>query len=299
VPFEYARIETQVIEALPELRPAAERYWADMGGPGEDGAPYILFSDVVQTYVHVLLALPESLARDRPLARAYELVDRMLDSADKDVRDLAYIEMLEAESPWWYARSLPFLGLTAQAELDQWEGGWRESAGKGAEADVEREIIDLYDVREIVLQQIQAEGVSLPQIPGITSPRPWQLLSGIDVARDNADAVAFVSGFGTTIPYVLCPVADVSCDEGALERLAGDLFDIDGNEPGHRWKAQARLYRIMLGERVWNLGRGRSGEHARWRGSLWIAGRFEELGLGQPIRDVLAGRIPGLSIERR
>jgi len=290
VRFEYVSIETQVVEFLPELRPAAERYWADEGPPGEDSGPYALFGSVVTPFVEVLLAMPKGGGRDRLLARAYELVDGMLgQERDIDVHDLAYVEVLEWMGPWWYSRSLPFLGPRAIAELDRWEDDWRARSAQPAKADQEREIIDIYGVRDVVLAELTDEGITVGQIPGISAPRQWQRLPGIETARAVPDAVAFVSCYGTSQPYVLSPIADVVCEEVALERLARDLADAESGEPNRGSKAQAGFYRIAEGERVWGMADGSGRKHSRWTGRLWIVEQFAAKGLEESIRNVLAG----------
>lgn len=295
MPFEYSAIETQIIEALPELRPAAERYWDDEGPPGEDSGPYIFFSSVVTTYVDVLLAMPEGGGRDRLLARAYGLIDGMLDrQSEKDVRDLAYIEFLESMGLWWYSRSVRFLGPNAVAELFRWEPGWRTRPPEHAEADPDRDIIDIYGVRDIVLAELAGEGVQIAQVPGISAPRRWQPLPEIETARAIPDAVAFVSCYGTSVPYVLCPIAEVACEQTSLERLAMDLADIEHREPNQRSKARAGFYRIAKGERVWGMTGAEGREHSRWTGRVWIADQFVAKGLERSIRDVLAGRSAGI-----
>ena len=295
MPFQSSTIEMQVIEALPELRPAAERYWADEGPPGEDSGNYIFFWFVVTRYVEVLLAMPEGRGRDRLLARAYGLIDGMLDQhSERDVRDLAYIEFLESMSPWWHSRSLPFLGPNAISELDRCEPAWRMRSPVHAEADLEREISDLYGVRDIVLAELADEGVQIAQVPGISAPRTWQPVPGIELARAMPDAVAFVSCFGTSEPYVLCPIAEVACDDASLERLAMDLADIENMEPNQRSKARTGFYRIAEGERVSGMTGPDGDKHPRWKGSLWIADQFAAKGLEESIRDVLAGRRAGL-----
>lgn len=295
MPFEYSAIETQIIEALPELRPAAERYWDDEGPPGEDSGPYIFFSSVVTTYVDVLLAMPEGGGRDRLLARAYGLIDGMLDrQSEKDVRDLAYIEFLESMGLWWYSRSVRFLGPNAVAELFRWEPGWRTRPPEHAEADPDRDIIDIYGVRDIVLAELAGEGVQIAQVPGISAPRSWQPLPGIETTRAIPDAVAFVSCYGTSVPYVLCPIAEVACEQTSLERLAMDLADMEHREPNQRSKARAGFYRIAKGERVWGMTGAEGREHSRWTGRVWIADQFVAKGLERSIRDVLAGRSAGI-----
>ena len=290
MPFQYSTIETQVIEALPELRPAAEHYWADEGAPGEDSGNYIFFWHVVTRYVEVLLAMPEGGGRDRLLVRAYGMIEAMLDpQSDKDVHNLAYIEFLESMWPWWYSRSLTFLGPNAIAELDRCEPGWRARSPEHAEADPARDIIDIYGVRDIVLDELADEGVQIAQVPGISAPRAWQALPGIEMARAMPDAVAFVSCFGTSVPFVLCPIAEVVCEEASLERLAMDLADIEHREPNQRSKAQAGFYRIAKGERVWGMTGDDGRKHSRWTGRLWITNRFVVKGLEKSIRDVLAG----------
>ena len=289
MPFEYSALEAQVVDALPELRPAAEHYWADEGAPGEDSGNYIFFWHVVSRYVEVLLAMPEGGGRDRLLARVYELVEGMLDAqSDKDVHDLAYIEFIESV-PWWDSRSRPFLGPNAIAKLG---GPWPTPSR--AEADPERDIIDIYGVRDIVLIELADEGVRVAQIPGISAPRTLAPLPGIEIARATPDAVAFVSCFGTSVPFVLCPIAEVVCDEASLERLAMDLADIEHREPNQREKARAGFYRIAKGERVSGMTDGAGRKHSRWIGRLWIADQFAAKGFEKSIRDVLAGRSAGL-----
>ena len=45
----YRDIERQIVERLPELRPAAEYYWQVQGEPGSAPGPYILFEDMFGT----------------------------------------------------------------------------------------------------------------------------------------------------------------------------------------------------------------------------------------------------------
>jgi hypothetical protein len=293
LPFAYQTIEMQIVEALPELRTVAEHYWAEEGPPGEDSGPYIFVSSVFQAYVEVLLAMPDSPGRDRLLTRAFALIEEMFGAADQMVRDLAYIEFLEYMTPWWYARCRSFLGPRCAGTV--WE--WAKTADAMAGPDTEREIIDLHGVRGVVLTELSSEGVEPTLVPGISAPRTWQRLPGLEAARGLPDAVAFVSGFGTSHPYVICPAVDVACDGASLERLAGDLFDIEGEEPGQRWKAQVGFYRIARGERVWGMSHGGSRAYARWTGHLWVAELFEARGLAGKIRNVLAGSSPSLAAD--
>ncbi len=124
-PLRFVNIEEALVDALPELRPAAERYWSAEGRPGEDTGAYSFYEHVFGTYLEILLALAPSFTRDRLLKRAFFFVDAMLMSSDEEVTNLACIALLEGRDPWWLTRAMPFLGPLALDALDECFEGWR------------------------------------------------------------------------------------------------------------------------------------------------------------------------------
>jgi hypothetical protein len=62
--FRYSHIEQQLVEALPEIRPAADFYWQTDGAPGQDSRPYIFFEQLFASYVEVLLWLTRRCSRE-------------------------------------------------------------------------------------------------------------------------------------------------------------------------------------------------------------------------------------------
>src|SRR5688572_17629744 len=167
--FTYKNIERQVVETLPELRPAAECYWQVEGEPGSDSGPYMFFESLFGSYVTILLAMAKSPRRDRMLQRAFEFADAMLLKGDDQVRHLAFMGLLESRGPWWWLRAEPFMGPAAKRELDTYEPSWR-SAAAGVEAD-DAMFIDLYGVRSVIARELAEEGVSLDGVPGVTHAR--------------------------------------------------------------------------------------------------------------------------------
>ena len=288
-PLRYESIEAQIVERLPELRPAAERYWEREGPPGQDSGPYIFVGDLFAKYVEVLLAMGESRVRDYLLARAFELLDAMLASADRNVRDLAFIEFLENADPWWLGRATSFLGSKAQAELKTYNSDWPRGIDVKAASDLERDIIDLFGIRDVVMAEIGADVVGDRDVPGISAPREWQTLPSLEVAREVEGAVVFVACYGTSRPYVVAPARQVLCDADTLRRLAADLATRDGEEPDQKSKAGVYFFPIRTGERVWQMNHEKADPHARWEGVLWISRRVKELGLEPGVREVLAG----------
>src|SRR5688572_20518160 len=93
--FRYSHIEQQLVDARPEIRPAAEFYWQTEGAPGEDSLPYVLLQELFADYIEVLLWLPPSPRRDELLRRAFSVSEQMFESADRDVRDLVAIGLFE------------------------------------------------------------------------------------------------------------------------------------------------------------------------------------------------------------
>lgn len=274
----YQSIEQQLADALPELQPAVDVYAKVEGPPGEDPGAYIFFESMFACYVEVLLAMRDSSRRSRLLARAFGFVEEMLHSDDRDVRDLAVIGLFEGRELWWWGRALPFLGPASKAELNRPEPQWTEAALLACGPEPERAIIDCYGVRDALSREFQPEGYGVMEFPGITAPRSWERLPDLDHARREDSAVAFLSCFGTSHPYVVCPVAEIHCDEPVLLKLARDLADIDQREPNQNEKAQVAFFRILPHERVWNMKVG-STEHARFDGKMWIAEQFVHRGL--------------------
>lgn len=165
----YGEIERQVVEVLPELRPAAEQYWKVEGPPGSDSGPFIFFGATVDSYVTILLAMPDSPRRDHILRRAFSMIETMLLQDDDAVRDLAFIGLLESRGAWWWRRALPFMGPASQGELDRYEPWWRgETAASTAD---DAEFIDLYGVRAIIARELADDGISLDDVPGATHIR--------------------------------------------------------------------------------------------------------------------------------
>lgn len=173
--LDYGQFEDQLTEALPEIKPAAESYWAQEGRPGEDCGNYIFFEDMFALYVEMLLLMPSSPKRDGLLHRSFAFVEDMLASDAREVANLAYIGLLEWNSGWWYVRAMPFLGPRAIAELDRYDPRWRACLGGSPEPSAEDPPSFLHDrfcVREVIAAELAGEGVSLTDVPGRTAGKP-------------------------------------------------------------------------------------------------------------------------------
>lgn len=152
MPLTYSRIEEQLTDALPEIRPAAERYWRDEGAEGQDSGAYIFIEDLFAKYVEMLLATDPSTGRDYLLRRACDFVEQMMASHDDKIVDLAYVGIFEGRAPWWWARAAPFLGSRTTSVLDHFQPEWRSyatTADRPTDGE-RRDIIDLYGVREVI-----------------------------------------------------------------------------------------------------------------------------------------------------
>jgi hypothetical protein len=170
MPLLYRRIEEQLAEALPEIRPAAERYWRAEGPPGADSGPYIFIESMFATYLEVLLALNASPTRDHLLRRAFSFVDEMLQSQGREVANLAVVGIFEGRAPWWWVRVKPYLSATGSQQLDRFEPDWRLHASSDQQPTLKekRDIIDLFGVRSVIMSELAADGVAPDDVPGVT-----------------------------------------------------------------------------------------------------------------------------------
>lgn len=161
--FNYSQIELQLVEALPEIQPAADFYWQTEGAPGQDSGPYIFFEQLFATYVELLLWLPSSPRRDDLLRRAFAVFERMFESADRDVRDLVAIGLFEGRDPAWLKRAKPFVGRCAAGWLAAYHDGWRDCSAVNDR--IVPKILDGYHVRTVIARELQLPEA---QVPGET-----------------------------------------------------------------------------------------------------------------------------------
>jgi hypothetical protein len=159
----YADIERQIVEALPEIRAAAEFYWKTEGDPGQDSGPYIFFEQLFATYVEVLLWLPVGPRRDELLSRAFDLVEQMLGSMDRDVQNLAAIGFYEDRDPAWLKRARAFVGSHGRAYLNGYHPLWPECIA--ANDQIPPEILDGYHVRAVIARELS---LHMKEVPGTT-----------------------------------------------------------------------------------------------------------------------------------
>ena len=161
--FRYPDIERQIVEALPEIRPAAEFYWKTEGEPGKDCGPYIFFEDLFADYVECLLWLPEEPRRDELLRRAFAVVEQMLASTDGEVQNLAAIGLYEGRDPAWLKRARTFVGPHGRAYLNEYDPLWPDCIN--ANDRIPPEILDGYHVRAVIAHEL-----NLPpnEVPGTT-----------------------------------------------------------------------------------------------------------------------------------
>ena len=161
--FQYSQIEQQLVEALPEIRPAAEFYWQTEGAPGEDSLPYVFLQELFATYIEVLLWVHPTPRRDELLRRAFAVSDQMFDSADQKVRELVAIGLFEGRDPAWLKRAKPFVGRRAAAWLRTYHECWRICSG--ANDEIVPKILDGYHVRTVIARELELPEA---QVPGET-----------------------------------------------------------------------------------------------------------------------------------
>ena len=169
--LDFSTIERQLTEALPEVRPAAEYYWKVEGEEGKDSGAYIFFESMFARYVEILLAMPTSASRDRLLRRAFGFVEEMLQSPDLEVQNLAYIGLYEGRPGWWLRRAVKFIGANSQTVLNEYYPEWREITK--SEKSVREETIDLYGVRQVIVRELEIDGVRADEVPGSTDLVTW------------------------------------------------------------------------------------------------------------------------------
>jgi hypothetical protein len=167
----YNTIEQQLVEALTEIGPSAERYWRLEGAPGQDCGPYIFIESMFAAYVEVLLWTRNSPRRDHLLTRAFDFIDEMIGSDDRNVVNLAGIGVFEGRVPAWFARADRFIGPRSLEYLDRYDADWRLFHIDRAVGQEPTSIIDLYGVRVDIAAELAGDGIRLSDLPGVTDVR--------------------------------------------------------------------------------------------------------------------------------
>ena len=284
----YDKIEQQTVDRLPMLEPAARRYWEAEGAPGDDPGPTIFLDSTLIPYLRILAAMEAAPARNALLQQAFAFVEQMGGSPDPDVRD-AHVHMLIYPRVWWLSRCGPYIGTQSQAYLKQYfRQQWKEARGHSAPNPPrpDEEIIDVYGVRDVILEQLQSTGIGAADVPGLSTPGYWRQIESLEAARSDPEGAVFLSWFRTAQPCVICPAEPVACTEEILSDLARDLADMQDQQPGQR-ETQVAFFRVRIGDRVWQMNIA-DRQHTRYQGKLWIADQFTSR--GTEISEILAGK---------
>jgi hypothetical protein len=105
-PIAYEEAHIALLAALPELQPAYDEMladWDNFGGgpPGQ----YILFSDLLETWIEVLVRIaPGARGRNEALGRAMEFGESLLASTDVETRSLGRDAFVSPFVPPWVGR---------------------------------------------------------------------------------------------------------------------------------------------------------------------------------------------------
>src|SRR5688572_8939225 len=120
--MDYANINEELLRAFPELSPAYHDLLTSWRG--EKPGQYILFEDVFARYVERLLAANPSGTRTAKLRAVFRFIETMLADGG-EVRNLAFVGLLEGRPMAWLQASKPYLGELAEAALDEFNPEWR------------------------------------------------------------------------------------------------------------------------------------------------------------------------------
>lgn len=159
----YSEIERQLVRALPELSPAAVRYWKYWGQPGEDPGPYVFVDEVLNRYVEILLWLPSSPRRDELLRRAFGFVEMMLLSQDSRVKELAFVEFYEGCDGAWLRLARDFVGEQGREYLKRWNESWSESGRLDVTELIPGRIEEGCHLRALISRELQ---IPMGDVPG-------------------------------------------------------------------------------------------------------------------------------------
>jgi len=284
--LQYERVHAAMIEALPELRPCYDRLVADWGDEGPPPGQYIVLGSTYADLLKLLVALPsEARGRRELLERAVAFGERMLASSDDETRYLGIDALAETLDgcPGGPAVAREFGGPA----LKRWFASFSRDDWVRQPSDP---LIDLWGVRDAIASALP--DVALRDLPGISHPADYLALSSLSEAKAVPNGVVLLSTHGTTHLYVVCPARFVRCDESALEQAAIDIAAKRGGEEYSRGEPGVRYRTIPLGERVWNMRRGKD-PHGRLTEDVWIADELR--GMRQDILDLLAGRVARLT----
>jgi hypothetical protein len=229
--------------------------------------------DTYSVWIKSLVGVVDQTPRARTLLkRALDFGEEMLTSDDGQVTSLG----IHACAEWM---DIMPGGRTLAAEM----GGpalqrWMADYSRDDWERTEREIIDLWGVREVIAGLLPQ--VPLPDIPGITQPGDHHRLVSLADAKDSADGVVLLYVFGKSGMFVLARASVVRSGEDDLLNMAVQLAPLHHQEDTDvltRGQPGVLYFDIPTGERVWNMRIGAE-RHARLASdiNLWVAPNLEQ-----------------------
>lgn len=254
----------------------------------EEEWQYIFYENLVCVILDILLAMDYSKKRNELLKRLFTFIESMIYSEDIDVVNLTHIAFFEYRDYTWLRKASHFMSENLVEEISEYipmEGQYIDKP----DIDIDEETNDVYGVRIDLYNVFLNYGVKNYEIPGITSIESYDQYKTIGEAKKDNNSAVFLGRFGTSLPYIICPVSKVNCDENTLRSLSEYLVEYDLETKDDNKSISLYIFSILNGEKIWNMNVA-THKHTRYNFDIWINPCFKKI--EQNIMDVLSsGRL--------
>lgn len=285
--MKYAEINKLFIKEFPEFSESYSYFFND-NEVNEDEYQYIFYEDLVVTIIDILLGMRETTKGNELLKRLFSFVEVLTCSDDTEVTNLAYIAFFEYRDDVWLKKASHFMTSNLVNKLLGYIPV-RSNNISSSHLTSEDDINDLYGVRIDLYKILSDYGIRNYEIPGITSIERYNQYKTISEAKIDNNSALFLGRFGTSRPYVVCPVNKVNCDENKLALLLeylvqNDIMYVDDNKSTSMY-----FFSTPNGERIWNMDSFTS-KHMRYSFDIWINPCFKTIE-HKVVSFLLSGRI--------
>lgn len=267
----YEDINKLFIEEFPEFKRSYTNFFID-NEVREDEFQYIFYEGLVERILHILLTMKENWKRTDLLRKLFTFIEQMVCSNNDEIINLAHIAFFEYRDDLWYIKSWNFMSLNLinMTRGDDFDYNFCDDNVDVCDSE---EIIDLFGIRIDLYNIFKGLGIKNDEIPGITSIEAYKQYDTLADAKKDSNTVMLLGRFGTSIPYIICPVAKINCDEKTLERLSEYLVKKDRKIKDANKVITRYYFSMPKGERIWNMN-SNIYKHSRYNFEVWVNTSF-------------------------
>lgn len=168
--LKYKNVNREFILNFPEFIGSYNYFFVD-NEVTEEEYQYVLYEGLIAHVVDILLKMKKNQKRDLLLERLFTYMEKMMTATDDDVVNLAYIAFFEYRDRTWFSKASSYMSSNLRAILSAEFSAWQQNNSDESENEFKYIFSDLYGIRSDIFKIFKEDGLSMNDIPEITSSK--------------------------------------------------------------------------------------------------------------------------------